>query len=218
MLKPALLAVLVVVVGSGIFHAADIVLLKEFMDTKLSPQPQPMKPKLISDRNVSISAPPPPPPPCPKQVNIAWQLRPPYTLERNQSNGQPNINSIFHQALDFALGKCCAFYRERKPTLRYLNMSSNYSALLRHVFNESISLVFPFNEDQQYILGYSRAYINIIDSPGVVLIQRNPLYSIKKEDHLFKAILGAWPIVVLSLLMSSLAGICIWVLVSLYTR
>ena len=149
---------------------------------------------------------------CPRQVNISWQLKPPYTLEKNASGDQPNVDGIFHQVLDFAFDKCCAFYGERKPILKYLTVVSNTSALLKNIFNEDVSLVFPIPNGQQ--MSYSRYYINILDSPGVVLIQRKPSYSINRDNDLLRAILGTWPIVVLSLLMSCLAGICIWILVS----
>ena len=149
---------------------------------------------------------------CPRQVNISWQLKPPYTLEKNVSGDQPNVDGIFHQVLAFALDKCCAFYGERKPILKYLTVASNTSSLLQNIFNGDVSLVFPIPKGQQ--MSYSRYYINILDSPGVVLIQRKPSYSINRGNDLFRAILGTWPIVVLSLLMSCLAGICIWILVS----
>ena len=149
---------------------------------------------------------------CPRQVNISWQLKPPYTLEKNVSGDQPNVDGIFHQVLDFALDNCCAFYGERKPILIYLTVASNTSSLLQNIFNEDVSLVFPIPKVQQ--ISSSRCYINILDSPGVVLIQRKPSYSINRGNDLFRAILGTWPIVLLSILMSCLAGICIWILVS----
>ena len=178
-MKSKVLAILFVVIGFEILDATDTDLLKEFMNSNLSPPPQPV----ITEPDVPA---PPAPPPCPGEVNVAWQLRPPYTMERNESDRQPSIDGIFHQALDFALEKCCVFFGGRKPISRYLNVSSNSSELLRHAFNESISLVLPLNEDQRNIIGYSRAYVNIIDSPGVVLIQRNPSYSIEKGEHCFK--------------------------------
>lgn len=234
-MKSKLYTVTYLLVCFEILHATDRELLQEFMNSNLSPhRPGEIVISPITSSNESDStssgnfstlpplpplppiptdAPLPPPQICPKEVNISWQLRPPYTLERNTSDDQPNVDGIFHQVLDFTLDKCCAFYGETKPILRYLDVSSISSALLRNIYNEDVSFVFPVRKDQR--LGYSRYYINIMDSPGVVLIQRKPAYSIKRADQLFTAILSAWPIVVLSLLMSCLAGICIWMLVSL---
>ena len=213
---PILVLIFIVIGFERILDATDRGLLKEVMKNNLEPAtPVPDETDSSSHLKVASSSPNRSPIQCPKEVNISWLLRPPYTLERNDSDGQPKTGGLFHQVLDVTLKSCCAFYREKKPNLRYLNVSSNSSVLFWSVFDETVSLVLPINKEDQNFIGSGRAYINIIDSPGVALILRNPSYSIKKVEHLFKAILGAWPIVVLSLLMSCLAGICIWFLVSL---
>ena len=225
-----------VVLGFYIIDATDREQLQEFMENTLQILPivqsvavlesAAQGPKLnsSSDGNVPVSPSipssytrpslTPRPRICPKEVKISWQLRPPYTLERNDTDNQTNVGGIFHQALDFALDTCCAFYGERKPALQYLAVSSSSSSLLRN--NKDVTLVYPIHKDRY--IGHNRIYVNIIDSPGVVLIQKNPSYIIERGGHLFKAILAAWPIVVLSILMSCLSGICIWMLVSLLTQ
>lgn len=177
-------------------------ILQQFMKNDLPPRPHQ---ELFSGENI-----------CPSEVNVSWQLRPPYTLENYSKEDQPQVNGILHQALEFALEKCCTFYRGNKTTMRYLAMSDNSSALQRTAFMENISSVsVPFQRD--WYIGRSRRYINIFDSPGIVMIRRGPSHTTaERRVQLLKAILGTWPIVVLSLLMSSLAGICIWMLVSLH--
>lgn len=201
-MKLTFLTFLSVVFTVKIIKGTDRELLQEFMATSLVQNP------VRFDK-----------PMCPREVNISWKLRPPYTLKRNESGNQSSVVGIFQQTLDFALEKCCKFYGDRKPRLRYLAASSNSSELLRNIFNEEVkkSVVFPIHKDQ--LVGYTGPfeYINIIDSPGVVLIQRNP-GTTERCDHLSKAILAAWPIVVLSLLLSCLAGICIWMLVGLNSK
>lgn len=148
---------------------------------------------------------------CPGEVKIAWQVRPPFTVEQNVSDNH-SIHGIFHQALDFALERCCAHYNGKRPIMRYLAESENASALHGNIFSGDANLVFPLQDD--LFINRSRwRYINILNSPGAVLVRRED--STNKGGELFKAILGTWPIVVLSLLMSSLAGVCIWILVSL---
>lgn len=155
---------------------------------------------------------------CPREVNISWQLRPPFTLEQNATNNEDQpTNGIFHRALDLALKQCCEFYRGNKPIMRYLSVSENSSALHDMFFSDDTSLVFPVQDN--WFVGSNRHYIHILDSPGVVLIRRETSFSIAtdRSGQLFKAVLGTWPIVVISILMSSLAGICIWMLVSLWS-
>ena len=151
--------------------------------------------------------------PCPKEVKIAWQVRPPFTVERNASEDQ-SIQGIFHRALNFTLKECCAFFNGTRPIMRYLAVSENASVLHDNIFSGDANLVFPIQDDL-FIGGNRWQYINILNSPGSVLVRRAAAYSTNKGGELFKAILGTWPIVVLSLLMSSLAGVCIWILVSL---
>lgn len=231
-------AVAYVVVTFEVCDAYNLNFLQDFMHTNLSRPPPPQSiptttstPSQIEPSThpdvagagfpgiVNDSAPPAPtptlPPVCPREVKISWQLRPPFTLENNASEGSQErpIAGIFHQALDFALGECCVFYRGNKPIMRYLTMTDNQSDLHHAIFSDFSSLVFPI-QDNLYI-GGGRRYINVLDSPGVVVIQRETSHSTGKGGRLFKAILETWPIVVLSLLMSSLAGIVIWMLVSL---
>lgn len=206
--------VLLIVAGFEIFDATDMILLQDFMKTNLldrgNPPPSPDSGKnstLMGKARHRI---------CPGEVTISWQLRPPYTLEKNASKDRTEVTGIFHKALNFALETCCEFYWGKKPIMRYLSMSENLSALHRTAFTEdTVSLAFPIQRDWYTRGRKGRRYINILDSPGVVLIRRGPSNTVEIRSQLFKAILGTWPIVVLSLLMSSLAGICIWMLVSL---
>lgn len=205
-----LLEVLFIATGFGIFEATDMTLLQTFMEKNLSPRPPA---RLLAQNPGSPHS--PPSPICPKEIKVSWQLRPPYTLEdKNSTDDQPTINGIFHHALEFALEKCCLFYRGNKSIMRYLAMSDNSTALKHTTFAEDSIIAFPIQRD--WYIGSRRRYINILDSPGVVIIQRGPSHTTaERRAQLFKAILETWPVVVLSLLLSSLAGIVIWMLVRL---
>ena len=200
-MKVKLLAVLFIAMAIfGTFEATDTVLVQQFMENKLA------QPIVNQDLDGDSGA-------CPIEVKVSWQLQPPFTLENYPKEDQPQVNGILHEALEFALEKCCTFYRGKKTTMQYLAISENSSALQRTAFTEDISFSFPFQPD--WYTDHSRRYINIFDSPGIAIIRRGPSHTAKeRRAQLLKAILGAWPVVVLSLLMSSLAGICIWLLVS----
>ena len=176
-------------------------LLQHFMKNEFPPRERPAGEQNFED-NI-----------CPREIEISWQLQPPFTLENySKDKPQTQVNGILHQALEFALEKCCAFYKGKKTTMRYLARSDNSSGLQRTVLTEDTSLSFPFQPD--WYIGRGRRYINIFDLPGIMMIRRGPHTTMERRAQLLKAILGAWPIIVFSLLMSSLAGICIWVLVS----
>ena len=198
-MKFKLFTVLFVEVAFGICEASNMDHLSKYMQNKL-----------VTRKVCGIH------PICPREVNISWQLRPPFTLEQNSTNNEDQpTNGIFHRALELALKECCELYRGNKPIMRYLSVSENSSALHDMIFSDDTGLVFPVPDN--WFVGSKRHYIHILDSPGVVLIRRETSFSIAtdRSGQLFKAVLGTWPIVVISILMSSLAGICIWMLVSL---
>ena len=106
--------VLISVAAFKILNATDRELLQTFMENVLLPQstenrgPPPafsISPNLNSSSVHAESAiqsmVDERPTLCPRQVNISWQLKPPYTLEKNVSGDQPNVDGIFHQVLDF---------------------------------------------------------------------------------------------------------------------
>ena len=208
-MKVKLFAVLLIATASfQNFEATDLSLLQHFMEKELPPQVgYPLEDSLPGEEGTTEL---PKSLICPREIKVSWQLKPPFTLENYSKEDQPQVNGILHQALKFALERCCAYYRGNKTTMRYLTMSDNSSVLQRTALTEDISLSFPFQRD--WYIDSRRRYINIFDSPGIVIIRR--VSPTERRAQLLKAILGAWPIVVLSLLMSSLAGICIWMLVS----
>ena len=201
-MKFKLLGVLfIATVSFGNFEATHTSLVQQFMENELA------TPEISQEDKKGDSG------ACPLQVKVSWQLQPPFTLENYPKEDQPQVNGILHEALEFAFEKCCTFYFGNKTTMQYLAISENSSALQRTALTEDISLSFPFQPD--WYIDHSRRYINIFDSPGIVIIRRGPSHTTKdRRAQLLKAIVGAWPVVVLSLLMSSLAGICIWMLVS----
>ena len=209
-MKVKLFAALFIATASfEIFEATDMALLHEFMEYELPPllSYDPNTRDNESDTKLPNSL------ICPRELKVSWKLQPPFTLEDYSKQDEPQVYGILHKALEFALQKCCAFYKGENTMMRYLPMSDNSSALQRSALTEDISLSVPFLPD--WYTGRSRRYINIFDSPGIVIIRRAPSHALtERRAQLLKAILGAWPIVVLSLLMSSLAGICIWMLVS----
>lgn len=219
-MRARLLLVVSFVVNFKIHHSSNTVFLQKFMQFNLtSPgeetfSPTDSRPEANSSDTSNDSNVPAfdlgHSPICPSEMNIFWQLRPPFTSEKNDSKDKPT-DGIFHQALDFAFGECCQFYRGNKPVMRYLEMTDNSTSLRSHILADETSLVFPVQED--WFIG-RMLYINVLDSPGVVLIRRETFYSTERRTQLLKAIFGTWPIVILSLLLSSVAGIFIWMLVS----
>ena len=113
-----------------IFEATEMSLLQHFMKNEFPPRERPAGEQNFED-NV-----------CPREIKISWQLQAPFTLENySKDKPQTQVNGILHQALEFALEKCCAFYKGNKTTMRYLARYDNSSGLQRTVLSFSTRLV-----------------------------------------------------------------------------
>ena len=62
--------------------------------------------------------------------------------------------------------------------------------------------------------GGSYKFVGVLRTPGVVLIMNRELVDQDGRVSAWKALAQTWPIVAISLILSALAGICVWALVS----
>lgn len=154
---------------------------------------------------------------CPDQVKISWLQAAPflYDASSNDDNTEehtPNMKGIFHEVLTRAIGNCCKFFAGKIPQIRFLERAPNLMALRGQLLHRLADMILPVHNDEEKY-GGSLPYIKILDSPGVVLIVPHSS-TVKKWNLVFKAILGTWPVVLMAFLMSSVAGVIIWALVS----
>ena len=85
-------------------------------------------------------------------------------------------------------------------------------ALRHNLLHRSADMIIPVHNDEEKY-GGNVPYIKILDSPGVILITPHS-GTVKKWSMVFNAVFGTWPVVLMAFLMSSVAGVVIWVLVS----
>ena len=134
----------------------------------------------------------------------------------NSNGSGDQIDGIIYQALDFALNKCCSKLKRGSKT--FINCQTevvaNSSMLLEDILKDEAHVVFPVQSDTDMYKGYV-PFLKILDSPGVVLIQRTDGYQLwgAKNILLWNAVSGCWQIVLLTLLLSFVAGMCVWVMV-----
>ena len=150
---------------------------------------------------------------CSKTLNVSWLSKPPFT----NSSGNSYPYGILHEVLETALNRCGALEAvEEKPCIRYnIPAAANKSTLLQDILHDRAHLILPVHSDDQRLYKGFLSYIKILESPGFALIRKNDSQqSDDKNAILLNAIRGCWPIVMLTLLLSSVAGLCVWVLVS----
>ena len=134
------------------------------------------------------------------------------------SNGSGDqTRGIFRDVLDRALSKCCSILSGgNKAFIDYkAQAAANISLLHQDILKGEADLILPVQSDDDRYKSYL-PYLKILESPGIVLIQRTDSFQRwdGKNILLWNAISSCWPIVVLTLLLSFVAGMCVWAMVS----
>ena len=154
---------------------------------------------------------------CPDKVKISWLQTAPFVYDASGGNEHaPDMKGIFHEVITRAIGICCKTFAGKIPQIRFLKRASNLRVLHRELIHGLADMIIPVHSDEDKY-GGSLPYIKILDSPGVVLIVPHSEFTVKEWKVVLKAVLGTWPVVLMALLMSSVAGVFIWALVSLPT-
>ena len=158
--------------------------------------------------------------PCPENLNVSWLPKPPLFMElpvTNSSESGYHFDGILYKVLDLALQRCCVKRDERfkKPTLLY-KLQANKSVLHDDILEDKADLILPVQSDDEEVYQGYLPYFKLLESPGIALIQRtsDSQRGNDKNILLWNAITSCWPIVVLTLLMSLVAGMCVWAMVS----
>ena len=154
---------------------------------------------------------------CPRELNASWLLRPPFTT--NSGENASEVRGMFHYVFDLALSKCCAILNAgTKTIINFKTQALNRSQLHNLLLNDSVHLILPVQSDEDKIYKKTLPFIKILDSPGVVLIQRSNLTrehsSWIRNREIWNAISSCLPIVALTILLSFVAGIFVWMMVS----
>ena len=158
----------------------------------------------------------------PKSLNASWMLMPPFvTRNPNSSDHHTSksnttvyqIDGILPYILNLALNMCCAALEQKETVVSYQHYPvHDKSELHKAIMKDEVHLIFPVQSDDDKYKKYL-PYLKLFESPGIVLIRRQDSISRGIEDW-SAAVRSCWPIVVLTVLLSIVAGICVWALVS----
>ena len=154
---------------------------------------------------------------CPRELNVSWLLRPPFATNSGENASQ--VRGMFHYVFDLALNKCCAILDAgTKTIINFKTQALNRYQLHNLILNDSVHLILPVQSDEDKIYKKNLPFIKILDSPGVVLIQRSNLTQhsswMMTNREIWNAISSCLPIVALTILLSFVAGISVWMMVS----
>ena len=184
-------------------------------------------------KNVSTFSPVPqtancPPQPrvqvCSRVINITWLSFAPFIFQPNNNTAKTEtefngkVTGVFYSIIGRAVQFCCKHFDNRGTRLEYTHKAENINTLHANIFNDKASVGMPvYNEkecfDQDY--GGTLAFIKVLESPGLVVIGNKD--DVKQNDLkvLWKTIYNQWPIVLISVLLCAISGICVWALVSI---
>ena len=162
-------------------------------------------------------------PAFPKSLNASCMLMPPFVTwnpnpsdrQTSKSNATVNqIDGILPYILNLALDMCCAAFKKNETVVSYQHHPvHNKSELHKAIMKEEVHLIFPVQSDDDKEYKKYLPYLKLFESPGIVLIRRQDSISRGIQDW-SAALRSCWPIVVLTFLLSIVAGICVWALVS----
>ena len=159
------------------------------------------------------------PPVCSRVINITWLSFAPFIFQpKNNTTQTEKLDGVFYSIIGRAVQFCCKHFGNRGTRLEYTHKAENINTLHANIFYDKASVGMPvYNEneffDQDY--GSTLAFIKVLESPGLVVIGNKD--DVKQNDLkvLWKTIYNLWPIVLISVLLCAISGICVWVLVSI---
>ena len=164
------------------------------------------------------------PPLCSRVINITWLSFAPFIFQpkNNTTKTETELNrkviGVFYSIIGRAVQFCCKHLGNRGTRLEYTHKAENINTLHANIFYDKASIGMPVyieNEffDQTY--GGTLAFIKVLESPGLVVIGNKD--DVKQNDLkvLWKTIYNQWPIVLISVLLCAISGICVWALVSI---
>ena len=161
---------------------------------------------------------------CSRVISITWLSFAPFIFQNNTNNTTQtekldgNVIGVFYSIIGRAVQFCCKHLDNKGTRLEYTHKAENINTLHANIFHDKASIGMPVyieNEsfDQHY--GGTLVFIKVLESPGLVVIGNKD--DVKQNDLkvLWKTIYNQWPIVLISVLLCAISGICVWVLVSI---
>ena len=161
---------------------------------------------------------------CARVISITWLSFAPFIFQpknnttKTETELNGNVTGVFYSIIGRAVQFCCKHLGNTGTRLEYTHKAENINTLHANIFYDKASIGMPVyieNEffDQTY--GGTLAFIKVLESPGLVVIGNKD--DVKQNDLkvLWKTIYNQWPIVLISVLLCAISGICVWVLVSI---
>ena len=164
--------------------------------------------------------------PCSRVINITWLPTPPFMFQQKNTtvhakNENADLKGVFYNIIGRAVQFCCKHFdqRERGTRFQYTHKAWNKSMLHTNIFHGDAAVGLPvYIENEFFSFHYagSLEFIKVLESPGLILITDRMSAREHRKEMVWRAIANEWPIMLISLLLCAISGICVWALVSIF--
>ena len=152
---------------------------------------------------------------CPeKDIHGAVLEFPPYMIITDKGNGTILDSGIVFDYIYDIFSDCC---KDEDAHVEIEDLDEEFESNSITTGLRNADIVFPVDETLEEKLttsGTTYAFYDIVHSPGYVLIGRMDQYNRKVKSLVLKSLYESWPIFVLIFLLTGIAGVLIWALVS----
>ena len=137
---------------------------------------------------------------CNENMTVSWWNLPPYVYKTNT-----NVDGILKTIVEKLVGDCCG----ELVGFTYLKPAKN-SQEMKLGYNNSV-LNFPVYAKRTVDTILGKPFVPVIESPGIIFITKLPEDG-KSSKVVIESAIQGWPILMLGLLMTAIAGILMWML------
>jgi hypothetical protein len=150
---------------------------------------------------------------CPEIIRLSWQNMPPFIDKKPSENtsAKSNVVGVFKDILHHAFRICC---HPCSANVQYSRGGNTTNSLHSQLFSKKALGILPVHSDDQKLYGGELPYIHVLTSPGLMLIMNQENFQRDGRLKVWSALAGTWTVLVPSILLVVIAGICIWALVS----
>lgn len=141
---------------------------------------------------------------CPACIDVSWLVRPPFSFQ-----GENVTEGILPALLRLLLNKCCGNYSLKCWEVIYEPPETDPEQLLRRTSDSQV--IFPVIVDKQEATDEKLNMISLVPPASIAFVVPKG----KRESYpkkLLMSVFEAWPVLILTILLSILAGVFLWLL------
>lgn len=151
-------------------------------------------------------------------LNVSALVLPPFTMLPSSGDGRGIVGDFFHRILENCLIKQCRSLTKDSIQVTTFNTPRSF---IESLVNRKAGIALPIPRPLKMMLsgedytGPALILEQLIESPGYSLIMDVRIFNGKANDIVMTRMLqNTWPIIVFTILLAGISGICVWILVS----